>query len=271
MSIGGIGASTYAALGYEARKVQKEATQNTISGSNFSNHMGNVQKSQMQGGAFVLHYFDNEEGERAVSAVCGADYSVTVYEPKDYDPSNPVYKVKVWDKDGNIVERMVDVSKVDPTNCDYIDMYAYSCYLGDEKGCKDAISSFMGASAAANDHWMEGWSYDELFIKKNWIKAVNDIMQMQYDAGNVKGYLDYKKFLDAIEDDRKERAERKEQIDKEREEAEKKQNEEENKTDSEIIVKPDGSQVLVTTTTIGETQVSMSLEIAKPIKKQSPF
>ncbi|MCH5249387.1 MAG: hypothetical protein J1E98_05625 [Lachnospiraceae bacterium] len=264
MSINGIGTSPYAALGYETRKAQQTAATNNTADSSFASNMNTVQKSQMPGGAFVFHYFDSEDGERAVSAACGADYSVTVYEPKDFDPSNPVYKVKVWDKDGNVVERMVDISKVDPTNCDYIDMYAYSCYLGDEKGCKDAISSFMGAGVTANENWLEGWSYDDLFSKRNWIKAVKDMMQMQYDAGNLQGYLDYKRFLDAIDDDRKERAERKEQIDKEREETEKKQNEEENKTDSEIIVKPDGSQVLVTTTTIGETQVSMSLEIAKP-------
>ncbi|MDE7310437.1 MAG: hypothetical protein K2N87_02270, partial [Eubacterium sp.] len=25
---------------------------------------------------------------------------LTVYQPKDFDPANPVYKVKVWDKSG---------------------------------------------------------------------------------------------------------------------------------------------------------------------------
>ena len=32
--------------------------------------------------------------------------------------------MKVWDKDGNVTERMVDVSKVDTTGSDYIDMFA---------------------------------------------------------------------------------------------------------------------------------------------------
>ena len=40
-------------------------------------------------------------------------YSLTVYQPNDFDPANPVYKVKAWDKDENVTERMVDVSKID--------------------------------------------------------------------------------------------------------------------------------------------------------------
>lgn len=47
-------------------------------------------------------------------------YSLTVYQPNDFDPANPVYKVKAWDKDENVTERMVDVSKIDKKNSDYI-------------------------------------------------------------------------------------------------------------------------------------------------------
>ena len=48
------------------------------------------------------------------------------FSSKDFDPAHPVYKVKVWDADGNVTERMVDISKVDPGNCDTVDMYAYA-------------------------------------------------------------------------------------------------------------------------------------------------
>lgn len=189
MSINGIGAAgcQTAITGYGVGKTKKAAE------NNFSNQTHNVQKSQMPGGAFVLHYFDNEEGERAVSASCGTDYSVTVYEPKDFDSANPVYKVKAWDKDGNITERMVDISKVNPEDCDYIDMYAYSCYA-ESKGCSSALSSFMGADA--DQYVSAGRTYSDLFTAKDWVKAVRDMMQMQYDANNLAGYLDYKKFYD---------------------------------------------------------------------------
>ncbi len=39
-----------------------------------------------------------------------------------------VYKVKVWDKAGNVTEQMLDVSKVNPENCKTVEMYAYTVY-----------------------------------------------------------------------------------------------------------------------------------------------
>ena len=41
--------------------------------------------------------------------------------------------------------------------------------------------------------------------------------------------------------------------------------EEDEKTNSEIVVKPDGSRVLVITTSIGGMKTTMSLEISKPV------
>ncbi len=85
----------------------------------------------------------------------GSSYSV--YKTPDFDPENPVYKVKIWDKSGNVTERMVDVSKVDPKNCDTMEMYAYTADLKESgkgsfedtvlkavvaKSVKDAESSF---------------------------------------------------------------------------------------------------------------------------------
>lgn len=55
--------------------------------------------------------------------------SISVYKTSDFDPANPVYKVKTWDREGNVTEQMVDVSKVDPKNCDTAEMYAYTANL----------------------------------------------------------------------------------------------------------------------------------------------
>ena len=49
--------------------------------------------------------------------------------------------MKVWDKDGNVTERMVDVSKVDTTGSDYIDMFAYSSHLLASWKCPGAQSA----------------------------------------------------------------------------------------------------------------------------------
>lgn len=192
MSVSGIGTTGYPA-GYETRRAERNTTSR-----NFAGQMGNtvtVQKSQMPSGAFELHISNDVDG-RAIGAVCGSDYSVTVYEPEAFDPANPVYKVKIWDKEGNVTERMVDVSKVDPKSSDYIDMFTYSSYLTDSGKCPNAQSAFMCADGC--QYGLDDKSYDDLFGGKNWIDVVKYAMQMQYDAGNIKGYLDFKTFWDFL-------------------------------------------------------------------------
>ena len=83
---------------------------------------------------------------------------------------------------------MVDASKVDPNNCDYLDMYAYSCHLTDRGEFPNAQSTFMKASA--NPHG-SGTAYDSPLDKKNWVDIVKYAMQVQYDVGNMAGYVDY--------------------------------------------------------------------------------
>lgn len=200
----------------------------------------------------ILHGEESEEDGKVVSAwacVTG-NTSMTVYQPKDFDPANPVYKVKVWDSHGNVTERMVDISKIDPENCDTIDMYAYSAYLAKSGKCPDALLSFMSAHAHHKD--MEGkHGYEHLFDKEDWLEIVRKVMQMQYQAGNLKGYMDYKRFLGAL-DQGKETGKDKE-TDKR-----------ETKVETDIQIKPDGSRVLVMTRTVGGMAVATSIELSGP-------
>ncbi|MDE7267727.1 MAG: hypothetical protein K2N89_09715 [Lachnospiraceae bacterium] len=154
------------------------------------------QKTQASSGSFVLH-ISNEEDGKAIGAVCGADYSVTVYKPKNFDAENPVYKVKIWDKDGNVTERMVNISKVDPRNSDFIDMFAYSGHLSETGECPSAQSSFLECPSA-NQHGLDERTYKDLFKENNWINALADAMQTQYAAGNIEGYLHYKPLWDFL-------------------------------------------------------------------------
>ena len=105
MSISGIGTAGYPAAGYETRKAERN-----VAGGSFAKQAAKT--THTSGGTFELHISNDKDG-KAIGSMCGADYSLTVYQPKDFDPANPVYKVKVWDKGGNVTERMVDVSKVD--------------------------------------------------------------------------------------------------------------------------------------------------------------
>lgn len=195
MSIYGIGSAGYpAAAGYRYGR-----TEIRTGAESFTKYAETLRRSDRADGTFVLHYFDHEDEERAVGASCGRDYSISAYIPKDFDPENPVYKVKVWDKDGNVEERMVDVSKVDPENSDYIDMFAYSSYLECSRKCPGAQSAFIGS--AGDPYKMTDMRHEDLFARKNWQERLGAMMQMQYDAGNLTGYLEYKKFWDFLEND----------------------------------------------------------------------
>ena len=37
-----------------------------------------------------------------------------------------------------------------------------------------------------------------LFEKVNWVEVDQQIMQFQYDVGNLAGYMEFKKFLDLL-------------------------------------------------------------------------
>lgn len=198
MSIYGIGAAgnpmaIHGAGYYGTRKVERK----TDSAGNIGQVSETVQRSEMSGGAFELHISNDQDGE-AIGAACGRDYSVTVYRPKDFDPANPVYKAKIWDKDGNVTERMVDVSEVDPRNSDYIDMFAYSSHLSASGECPSAQSSFM--SSAVDQHGFDDMGFRDLFQETDWVSALADAMQTQYQAGNIEGYLDYKPFWDFLKE-----------------------------------------------------------------------
>ena len=189
MSVSGV--TTNYPIGYEARRTQRTATEKS-----FANTMGKTTGSKSVG--FVLHT-SNEEDGIAVGSSTDRNGSVSVYKPNDFDPENPVYKVKAWDAAGNVTEeRMVDISKVNPNNCDYLDMYAYSCHLTDSGECPGAQDAFMGAYMGAKANYGAG-DNRSYFDMTNWVNIIRDIMQMQYDAGNLAGYAKYKQFWDFLE------------------------------------------------------------------------
>ncbi|NBI91635.1 hypothetical protein D3Z45_13920 [Lachnospiraceae bacterium] len=241
MGIQGIGANSYP-MGYGAARTEKNKPEE-------ANKSWTV-KSESQG--LILHGQETQEDGKVVTAwACATDNtSMTVYQPQDFDPANPVYKVKIWDSNGNVTERMVDISAVDPSNCDTIEMYAYSAYLSDSGKCPDALQKFMMAHAHHKDRGEHG--QDSLFCKENWLEIIKEVMEMQYKAGNLKGYMEYKKFLYTLEAE-KEGKEKK---------AESKQ--EESKVETDIEVKPDGSRILVMTRTIGGMAATTSIELSKP-------
>lgn len=182
MSVSGIGTS-YPAAGYETRK-----TERNVAGGDFA---------KQARAAATLHGADEGSGDIMVfsgaEVVSGSSYSV--YKTPDFAPENPVYKVKIWDKLGNVTERMVDVSKVDSKNCDTVEMYAYTANLKESgKGSfEDTVLKAVVAKSVKDAENKSGtWSFSEKF---DWAKIVNNLMESSYHYGALKGYMEWKKFL----------------------------------------------------------------------------
>lgn len=194
MSVSGIGTTGYPIVGYDTRK-----TERNVEGGNFAKQAAEAAQATAQTSTAILHGSDEETGDKAVfSSVCLVNNSsVTVYKTQDFDSNNPVYKVKIWDKDGNITERMVDVSKVDPTNSDTIDMYAYAAYLKDSgKGSFEDTVLKVGIAQYGEPENYDSFSFS---TKMNWIDIVKDIMQSEYSYGDLKGYMEWQKFLGLLD------------------------------------------------------------------------
>lgn len=108
--------------------------------------------------------------------------------------------MKIWDKSGNVTERMVDVSKVDPKNCNAAEMYAYTADLKESgKGSfEDTVLKAAVAKAVKNAEQKSAGSWD-FSEKTDWVKIARDIMQSAYRYGDLKGYAQWRKFLGFLE------------------------------------------------------------------------
>ncbi len=193
MSISGIGSAGYPVVGYETRK-----TERSVTGGNFTKQVAEKAQAAGQAQTVTLHGADERGGDIAVSSwvdvVSGS--SISVYKPQDFDPSNPMYRVKTRDASGNVKEQTVDVSKVDSKNCDTAEMYAYTASLKENgKGSfEDTVLKAAVAKAVKNAEQKSSgsWSFSE---KVDWMEIVNGIMQSKYSYGDLKGYMEWKKFL----------------------------------------------------------------------------
>lgn len=193
MSVNGIGAAGYPSADYETRK-----TERNTEGGNFAKQAAEAVQAAGQTQTATLHGADEGSGDITIFSgaelVSGSSYSV--YKTQDFDAENPVYKVKIWDKSGNVTEQMVDVSKVNLKNCDTAEMYAYTANLKESgKGSfEDTVLKAAVAKAAKNAEQRSSaaWSFSEKF---DWTKIVNDLMQSEYSYGDWKGYMEWKKFL----------------------------------------------------------------------------
>lgn len=248
MAIAGVGYYDYESY-YAANKSTRTSPNST------RNTFETAQNSSLS--HFTLHYFDDTEGNTALTAVSlGENGSVTVYKPTDYDAANPSYLVKYWDKDGNVQELRINPKKVDTTNASYLEMLAYTTYSDKQGFTKGAFGNFLNADKGINPS--STYDFTDIFDKQDYKQVIKEYMQMQYNANNLPGYLSLKQFYDSILQQESEAEDGKE--------AKEEKAKETSHTETEVIVNPDGSRVLLTTLHIGSMQATMSLELSKPTK-----
>lgn len=193
----GIGAINGMNNGYRYQNNAKKSGNATDS---FNDVLGGATVTCSSVPGLVLHMSKEGDAEKSIGSWADAisGKSITVYKPADFDENNPVYRVKIWDTDGNVTERMVDISELDVGNCDDYDMYAYACHLSDSGEYPNAMTRFMMAHVQHQGEKMDhGGTYD-LDTAKNWVDVLQHIMKQQYDVGNLSGYVAYKKFWEFL-------------------------------------------------------------------------
>ena len=195
MNVGGI--STNYSTAYDAEKTQKVGVNNDFAGKIAEAAQANGTETTA-----AAHGSDEESGDVAVFSTLYTDSGskYTVYKTQDFAPENPVYKVKIWDTEGNVTERMIDASKIDPKNCDTFEMNVYATHLKESgKGdFKETVLKAAIARAASHLDQKSSASWDYT-TKINWVDTVKGIMQSAYGYGDLKGYMEWKKFLSFLE------------------------------------------------------------------------
>ena len=195
MNIGGV--TTNYSAAYDTEKAQNAGTD-----KNFAEEIANAAQMKSTEETSAARGSDEESEDTAVFRVLYTDSGIkyTVYKTKDFSSENPIYKVKIWDEEDNMTERLIDVSKINPRNCDTFEMEVYAAHLK-ETGKDDFVSSVLSAAIAkaasqANQKSTVSWDYS---TRINWVDAVKYAMQSSYNYGDLKGYMEWKKFLSFLE------------------------------------------------------------------------
>lgn len=192
MNIGTVG-NTYGAYNYTNKDKNNNAK------SSFGATIGNV--TNMPSPNLSLHMSKEGDPEKSVGSWANpnAGRSIAIYEPQDFNPANPVYKMKIWDMDDNLLEeRMIDINSIDPNSADSYEMYALSVY-GEKSGkCPDAVSRFtmMHAKQEIEQTAQKG-SYS-LDTVENWMDILSGILKEQYEMGFMEGFLKNKAYMDFL-------------------------------------------------------------------------
>lgn len=262
-------------IGYNNQNYIQESSQNSgitkatsrnKAGANMNAESTDFSLKYVQAGSGNKVYLDSE----AIFSVCHAQSgeSINVYRAEDFSEENPIYIVKGTDGNGNEYEEKIDVSKVNPNNCSYKEMLVLGIHTGKKSDSLFFSMSILKDKAASA-------SYSD---KADYMSMLSELRSDMKTLGNWDGYLRYDKIItDILEYCKNRKMQHGNEAEKliensnslKSEDVGKTKEDEESKTDSEVIVKPDGSRVLITTTQIGGMEMVMSLKISEPTESEN--
>lgn len=178
MNVNGIGTIGYPTAAYGIKRMQ----QNTVEKS----FVGNATQSSFNG-AYSLRMGG------MVSRALSDGGNVTVYEADGYSSENPMVKVATTSVDGKEHEQFIDPRTVDISNATENEMLALNAYLVKEGKLDNSVysSSVLSGANLSNANVTSVMN-----LKKNFFSNVKEMMEMQYNAHNYAGYVQYKKVWD---------------------------------------------------------------------------
>lgn len=144
---------------------------------------------------------EEEENTECVSGVNAetvkADYSFTmsdgknisIYEDEMYTKDNPVFVVKVTDKEGNVSEQRVNVGNVDPNNASFVEFSALSIWLLKEEETRDVFRFNVNVLS---------YQSNDIYETKDYLRQMRSWRDEQISIGNMVGYNDAVKVCSLV-------------------------------------------------------------------------
>lgn len=198
----------------------------------------------------------------------GNSYEITASYGDDYSEENPVIKVRVKTSQ-EVEEHLINIKTVDPRNAKDLEMFALCVYADATGKGADSTSSnwamlnyHINNAGRSDDSEMSGiWDVGGM-ARRNWTEMVHSAMNSYMNSSMYQQAMDSGKLLNLFNSHVDEYF----NSDKEKESEDKGKEVEESKTDTEIVVKPDGSRVLVVTTNVFGMSTTTSLKISESTK-----
>lgn len=142
----------------------------------------NIQPESPKTGSIELKWSDE-----AIFASGKPDgQSFSVYKADGYSADNPILNIKGTDKDGNSYEQQINPLTVDPENASYVEMMALNAYLVD-----------IGELDAGDFTAIARPTEDDL-EKADYLNALRDWRDMQFQLGNMVGYQKATNVCDSL-------------------------------------------------------------------------